>query len=95
MFVLLAYYFNNEAPDTNKADFLLNLGRLSRKHKFLSDGLVMAQFERVDLDEIVKELSDGVPSLCLIVAEGVIHDQNKKPTIVATQGILDGKDWRC
>jgi len=55
----------------------------------------MAQFERVDLDEIVKELSDGVPSLCLIAAEGVIHDQNKKPTIVATQGILDGKDWRC
>lgn len=97
MFVLLNYYFDETTSENNtdKANFLLKLGRESLKHKFLSKGSILAQFERVDLETIVRELSDGISSLHLIAAIGMRNQWSNSPTIVATTGILDDKDWHC
>ena len=96
MFVLLTYYFD-DAPSAgaDKCNFLLNLGRLSLKHKFLAEGVVLAKFHLTSLETIVKDLSANTPTLHLIVSLGVLAGFENTPTIVSTPGILDTKDWHC
>ena len=96
MFVLLTYYFD-DAPSAgaDKSNFLLNLGRLSLKHKYLSEGVVLARFQETNLEKLVSDLSADTPTLHLIVSLGVLAGWENVPTIAATPGILDTKNWHC
>ena len=96
MLVLLTYYFDDTpAAEADKSNFLINLGRLSVKHKFLSEGVVLAQIHAAVMEDFIKNLSADIPSLHLIISLGVRAGMGQVPTLYATPGILDSKDWHC